>query len=368
MNRLLYHLPLFILLLALLAKSLKDDLMEAVHMADVHRVRWLLDQDEDIITSRVPVVINRVDEVHGRTSLMVCGMDPQERAKDVVDQNCLRIAELLYQRGANVSFVDRNGWDVVSMGAVRGFVEFCSFLLDKGAMVDRADPQGITPIMKAAGHGHFDTFKLFFLRGANLTKGDSRGLTAVHYATVFALQNTGHVSMLKSVSSLLQRHNVSIDASVDKDNRTPLMYAAISNDLNVARVLLSAGADPRRMDNFGVPVSVMSHNEEIRHETAAAGIALTEQEHAVWLKTHRKLQRTSRIPSSNAAVADDATTSSGDDDCEKKLGPGMMTECTQSESGDHDSKKEAEQEQETKEKKEKNESIGELQQEGKADL
>jgi hypothetical protein len=59
----------------LLVKAVPDDLRDAVLVADVKLVNELmLTVDSEILSSRPPVVINREDDVHGRTAIMVCGM------------------------------------------------------------------------------------------------------------------------------------------------------------------------------------------------------------------------------------------------------------------------------------------------------
>jgi hypothetical protein len=59
----------------LLIKAVPDDLRDAVLVADVKLVNELmLTVDSEILSSRPPVVINREDDVHGRTAIMVCGM------------------------------------------------------------------------------------------------------------------------------------------------------------------------------------------------------------------------------------------------------------------------------------------------------
>jgi hypothetical protein len=276
-----------------------DELREAVHMADVNRVRFLLNLDPEVQTSRPPVIIDhpRGDSAHGRTALMMCGMDPQERGKDQVDQDCLRIAQLLEKQGANLTFVDKQGWDVLSMAAVRGFRELSSYLVSKGADPNRQDSEGRTPLMKAAFHGHLETFRMLLHEGANASTADAyRGLTATHFATMFALQNPHHAYHLKGVASALAQREFSIDC-VDRDGRTCLMYAIISVDKALVRILLEAQADPRKVDRFGIPAIAMSSDEEIGLMLGEAAITFTEKEHAAWLEA-TKIQPEPKKPKS----------------------------------------------------------------------
>ncbi|KAJ1428231.1 ankyrin repeat-containing domain protein [Ochromonadaceae sp. CCMP2298] len=266
-----------------------DELREAVHMADVQRVRFLLNLDPEKQTSRPPVIIDhpKGDAENGRTAIMMCGMvGPEigERGRDRLDQDCLLIAQLLEQKGANLTFVDNKGWDVLSMAAVRGFTQLSAYIVSKGAPLDHPDNEGRTPLMKAAFHGHLDTFRMLLQRGANVSRADGGGLTAPHFATMFALQNPAHLDHLKGVVEGLQ---AAIDL-VDSEGRTCLMYAAISADREVVRILLGVGADPRKVDRFNIPATAMSGGE-VGLMLQDGAIALTEREHVAWLAVDRKI-------------------------------------------------------------------------------
>jgi hypothetical protein len=155
------------------AAVLRDDLLNAVHMADVARVQYLVvDRDAEVLSSYSPVMVNRIDPTYDRISLMVCGLDPQKRSRVETDLDCVAIAKMLYSAGVNISHVDKHGWDSVAMGAVRGFDRFCEYLIAQGAHHDRADVEGRTPLMKAAAHGHYDTFQLLVEKGADLSCSD----------------------------------------------------------------------------------------------------------------------------------------------------------------------------------------------------
>lgn len=264
--------------------------MEAVHNADVHRVKLLLSLDQEILTARPPVIIDRTDEQHGRTPLLVCGLDPQERDRPTLDWECVSIAKLLHKRGANMQHVDNAGWDALSMGAARGLTRFCRYLVRNHSLfIDRKDSEGRTALMKAAYHGYYDTFEMLVRNGANMSNvQDNNGLTALHYATIYTLQNPKQIEFFKNVTYLISNvtstHSLNSDSFLDKDDRTCLMYAAISNDIAVSKALLAIGADPRRQDKYGVTCSTMSSSEELRQLLVEATITLTEKEHERWLR------------------------------------------------------------------------------------
>jgi len=277
----------------------RDDLLDAVHMADVARVQFLVvDRDPEVLSSYSPVMVNRVDPTYDRISLMVCGLDPQKRTRAETDLDCVAIAKMLYNAGVNISHVDKHGWDSVAMGAVRGFDQFCEYLIAQGAHHDRADVEGRTPLMKAAAHGHYDTFRLLVEKGANLSSYDNSGLTALHHATVFALQNDPQKLFLKNVTDVLKHRSTTgtdfMDRYLDKEGRTCLMYAAISNNLAVVAMLMEAGADPRRVDNYGVRASSMSGDPRVRQAMPEQSVLLIESEHNQWLKKSKKKNSASK--------------------------------------------------------------------------
>lgn len=305
---LLLHVCL-IVMISVCVGNVKDELTEAVHNADYQVVKFLLGIDQDILTSRPPVLVNRMDDTHARTALLVCGSDPKDRDRPTVDKECVKIAKLLYKGGANMSHVDKEGWNAVSMGAVRGYTRFCRYLIAEHKVdVNIEDEDGRTPLMKAAAQGYFDTFAMLLLRGANISAANTKSnLTAVHFGTTFALQNPGQLSFLRNLTNLVTGNlsspsaggptasngnfSMPMDSFVDKDSRTPLMYAAISNNRPVMEVLLAAGSDPRKGDSYGVPCTSMPADASDRAMLIDAGIALTEKEHKQWLRRTRKQQR-----------------------------------------------------------------------------
>lgn len=136
-----------------LCVCLRDRLYDAIHMADVNLVKKLL-TEVGILTSNLDINPNRVEKVHGRISLFQCGLDPQYSDLLALDENCFSIAKLLNNSGANMSHVDKHGWNAVAMGAVKGFTKFTSYIIDCGANINNLDENGRTPLMKAVTHGH----------------------------------------------------------------------------------------------------------------------------------------------------------------------------------------------------------------------
>lgn len=228
-----------------------------------------------------------------------------ERDRSELGKDCVKIAKMLHKAGANMEHVDNAGWDAVSMGAVRGMTSFCRYMLKHHDVdIDRKDTDGRNALMKAAAHGYFDTFEMLYRRGASLSGvTDNMGMTALHYGTTFALQNPTQLEFFKNLTlfvssdvrpeggqSARQQHSlpISIDSFVDANGRTCLMYAAISNNVEVSTLLLAVGADPRRTDKYGVSCASMSRDRALQRILTDASIALVEKEHETWLEQSSK--------------------------------------------------------------------------------
>lgn len=289
---------LVVVLPTYLVCSVRHILLEAVHRANVDEVKHFLSIDQEILSSTPPVMIDKEDDAHGRTPLLVCGLAPGNRDRLELGKDCVKIAKMLHKRGADMKHVDTAGWDAVSMGAVRGMTPFCRYLLKyHGLDVNRKDLKGRTALMKAAAHGYFDTFVMLFRRGARLEmEMDDISMTAMHYGTTFALQNPAQLDFFKNLTQFVSQNKeqnrsalqisqlpIHIDSFVDASGRTCLMYAAISNNIEVSKALLAVGADPRKTDNYGVSCITMTSDDTLRGLLSEASVALIEKEHSAWL-------------------------------------------------------------------------------------
>jgi hypothetical protein len=141
--------------------------------------------------------------------------------------------KLLLSRGANPN-VTGTGWDTPLMAAARaGSVESVEALLAGGAQADKRSEKNWTALTAAAFAGHAGVVKL--LAGKSRDSLDEalqiaclRGETA----TVDTLLGAG--------ASVFSR---------SKDNKTPLMYAAINGHLDAVRLLLLHGANRFALDS-----------------------------------------------------------------------------------------------------------------------
>ena len=81
------------------------------------------------------------------------------------------------------------------------------------------------------------------------------GTTAIHEAS-----KQGQICMIKS----MVKDNIKYRDMVDKNNMTPLHYAAVFKQKEAYDLLLELGANNKYFDNFGrTPESIMTSNNDI---------------------------------------------------------------------------------------------------------
>jgi len=112
----------------------------------------------------------------------------------------------------------------------RGHFALVALLLEAGADVNGQRPSD-APLVEAASGGQTKMLQWLLKHGAKLEK---RGAPALHMAA-----NNGHAQTLRYLIRLGVRVN-----QRDKYGWTPLMTAAWYGNVEAAKVLLSAGADP----------------------------------------------------------------------------------------------------------------------------
>eukprot|EP01039_Chlorochromonas_danica_P003301 gene3301-3621_t len=281
---------LFIPLYGKRRNLVRNELLEASYVGDVEKIQTLLTLDPSVLTSRPPVVVNRAEEDYGRTAVMVCGFDPQTKNHTKLDRACAMITQMLHEAGGNLSVVDREGWDALSLAAMRGLNRVCKYLVEKGRVnIDHQDHLRLTAAMKAATNGFFGTASYLLQAGANALITDRHNQSMLHHATSYAIasRNSSFVSNRSDVLAgylnvldLMPPEAIDIG---DQHGRTALMYAAIGQDALILSQLLEKGADPRLFDGFGVKVLDMVRDDELRELLLEHTARRIEKEHNDWL-------------------------------------------------------------------------------------
>lgn len=198
-------------------------------------------------------------------ALIELGADKNARS------NLLSFPEFKFETsGMVVTVLPRGGWTPLMYAARDGAKDAVAALADAKADLNASDPDGTTALMYAIINAHFDTAAALIEKGADPNVADSTGTTALYSAVdmhtmgpmlsrpspklVDKLDAADVVRVLiqhgANVNARLKRpiigrhHTPTGDASLG-EGTTPLARAAKSNDLQLMRLLLDAGADPK---------------------------------------------------------------------------------------------------------------------------
>lgn len=153
------------------------------------------------------------------------------------------IVHLLLDRGANVHATNYGGFTPLMIAALNGCHTAIPLLVKKGASVNEYGNAGIAPLHLAAGYPRCVATLLRL--GADPLAKDEGGALPIHFAA--------SAQDLASLRLLLQAGN-SVNAS-DEYGRTPLMWMVSpvvwrSNPKECVLLLLRHGADPTVMDKL----------------------------------------------------------------------------------------------------------------------
>lgn len=198
-------------------------------------------------------------------ALLAAGADKNERSK------LLSFPEFKWETsGMVVTVLPRGGWTPLMYAARDGAADAIVALADAKADLNATDPDGTTALMYAITNAHFDTAAVLIEKGADPNVADSTGTTALYSAVDMhtmgpmlsrpspKLVDTRDASDIvrlliakgANVNVRLKRpiigrhHTPTGDASLG-EGTTPLARAAKSNDLQLMKILLDAGADPK---------------------------------------------------------------------------------------------------------------------------
>ena len=163
-----------------------------------------------------------------------------------LDRGHFKVAELLYQHGANVNVVGLYERTPLYAISGMGLFETVQWLLGHGADPNVQDGHpsqvGSTPLHMAAGCGCLEETRILLQYRANYDARDAGRQTPLHHAASEGRPN---------VARLLLEHDVDVNAQ-DTTGSTPLHLASGNGTLEVVRLLVEHGADMDAEDNNGM--------------------------------------------------------------------------------------------------------------------
>jgi ankyrin repeat protein len=190
----------------------------------------------------------------------------------------------LLRAGANVTLANNYGATPMTLAAEVGNADMIGLLLEAGANADSPNPDGQTALLAVARTGNVKAAELLLSRGATVdAKEKWGGQTPLmwasarrHPAMMQLLISKGADVNARSIDRDYQRH---IQAegrpkSLDSGGLTPLLYAARENCLACVDVLLKNKADIDLADPDAVSpllVAVMNANWDLAKQLITAG-------------------------------------------------------------------------------------------------
>lgn len=202
---------------------------------NLERIKLLIDNGADI---------NAKDD-YGETALMRVSSDGN-----------LEIVKLLVDNGADINAKSKNGGTALTVVDYKNW-EIVKLLIDNGADVNAKDNSmfGTSPLIirfiDNINNGIYndeyseilEKIKFLIDKGADVNAKDGIGSSVLH-RTIYILDKQRHHSgLVLEIAKLLIDNGANINFKLQSNGYSPLMYAAIYNDLDIVKLLVKNGAD-----------------------------------------------------------------------------------------------------------------------------
>ena len=153
----------------------------------------------------------------------------------------LHAVKWFLEKGATVTSVDCDGWNILHGAAQGGDTNIISLIHTHLPNIESKTGEGYTPLMVAALCGKLYAVKWFLEKGATVTCEDNRGWNTLHHAA-----QGGDTDVI----SLIHTHLPNIESKTWEGD-TPLMVAASTGKLHAVKWFLKKGATAACEDNRG---------------------------------------------------------------------------------------------------------------------
>lgn len=172
------------------------------------------------------------------------------------------LQRLLLERGARVNAANDRGGTALMYSATAGDLNAVAFLLARGADINARATNGWTALTLAAARGFDEVAALLLSKGADPNVSDIYGWTPLMRAVEHERRAVVRV--------LLDSDRVNLDVR-NENGHSALHHAALEGLTEIARMLVSRGADTTLRDNLGRTSAELALAS--RHEATAKAIA-----------------------------------------------------------------------------------------------
>ncbi|CAE7728119.1 ANK1 [Symbiodinium sp. CCMP2456] len=172
-----------------------------------------------------------VDAGADKNKVSCCGKSPLHMA---ILRGHSAVARVLLETRADLNCTSRHGSTPLGMAAELGELETARLLLENHADTATADKDGWTPLLLACRKGYLEVADLLLQAGANVDQANKDGETPL--AAVLPLKGQADAGV-----RLLTQASAEVDKA-DVEGRTPLLVACLHGHLEIAELLIGAGA------------------------------------------------------------------------------------------------------------------------------
>ena len=190
---------------------------------------------------------------------------PDISIHDAIRKGNIELTKKLIANGVDIYRQDEKGYKPLHLASFYGHEDLVKYFISKDVDIDcRAESDESTPLHQAAGAGYNSVCELLIEKGANINaicKFGSPLDVSIHFnnhETAELLKRLGakHKNLYyavrakdeKSVKELLS-NGADVDSRNNPLENTPLIYASFKGYYNIAKVLISNGADVNMMVN-----------------------------------------------------------------------------------------------------------------------